>query len=102
MNLNHRGWRMDGIMDERYRKALGYPLRQAVRWTEAEDLQALAAFDMGVSVEDIAQDHQRPVGGVGGRISWMVERRANGFPPSPRTTAEKPARYCKNHSNAAR
>lgn len=102
MNLNHRGWRMDGVMRESYRKACGYPLRQAVRWTEAEDLQAMAAFDMGASFEDIAADHQRPIGGVTGRIKWMLERRGQGFPPSPRTTADQQPRHCKHHSNKAR
>ncbi len=93
---------MDGIMREELRKAWGYPLRQAVFWTKAEDLQALTAFDMGVSIEDIADDHQRSVGGISARLLWMVECRAKGSPPSPRTTADEQARHYKNHSNKTR
>lgn len=81
--LSPRGWRMDGMMKPEYRAAMGYRGRQAVRYNLAELQQMLAAHDMGFSIEEIAEDHQRTENGVGGRLQDLLERRAQGLPLMP-------------------
>lgn len=81
--LSPRGWRMDGMMKPEYRAARGYRVRQAVRYNLAELQQMLAAYDMGFSIEEIAEDHQRTENGVGGRLMDLIERRERGLPLMP-------------------
>lgn len=76
-------------MSPEYRARLGYPLRQAVRYTAQEDRQLLDAWEMGVSIAELAADHQRSEGGIATRIDRLLERRRKGEPFGPST---KPAR----------
>lgn len=68
-------------MRAEHRAIYNYPLRQAVRYTATELRQILAAFDMGFSVAEIADDHQRSEGGIATALDRMIQRRANGLNP---------------------
>lgn len=63
---------MSGVINAAHRAIWQYPLRQAVRYTQAEDEQLLAARAMGVSLEDLAADHQRGVNALGIRLSRLT------------------------------
>lgn len=69
--LTARGWRCDGCMSPAYRSVRGYPPRQAVRYTEAEDRDLIAQFKAGSRIEDIAEWHQRGVAGVCVRLARL-------------------------------
>lgn len=81
--LNARGWSMAGCMSPEYRAERGYPLRQAVRYTGAEDQQLLAAWEAGASISELAADHQRREGAIAWRIERLLERRRIGEPFGP-------------------
>lgn len=101
--LSPRGWRMDGMMKPEYRAAMGYRVRQAVRYNLAELQQMLAAYDMGFSIEEIAEDHQRTENGVGGRLMDLIERRARGLPLMPEPVRRFATLYesARKHSSAS-
>lgn len=63
--FNARGWRMDGIIrPDKRRPNTAQHLRFAVRYTEAEMTDIAAQFSMGFRLQDIADYHQRPIGGI--------------------------------------
>ena len=46
----------------------GRPGKAGKPWTDAEDRQLLAAFDRGMSIQDLANRHERSGGGIAARL----------------------------------
>ncbi|AVQ84263.1 hypothetical protein C4F17_26770 [Variovorax sp. PMC12] len=63
---------MDGVMSADSRRSGQEPLRQSVRYNEAEDRDLLAQHEAGARIEDIAAWHQRGANGVSLRLEHLT------------------------------
>lgn len=78
--LDERGWVIgrDGTLwrgAARWRPGRDFRARHGMTWNVTEDNYLLGAFQWGFSIEEIAEDHQRSLGGIRSRLKLL------GVPP---------------------
>jgi predicted DNA-binding protein YlxM (UPF0122 family) len=49
-----------------------YPSRMGKAWDDNENKKLLQSIQKGISIEDIAKDHSRTVGGINGRLKHLA------------------------------
>jgi hypothetical protein len=73
ITVDARGWIQDGIIAPAKRTSGTKARRQAVRWSTAEERDALAQVALGFDEREIAAWHERSVGGITSRLSKIYE-----------------------------